>query len=238
VLKERKVFCNLLCVLHEGNAARPEAVYSFFREIDAKYLQFLPLAPRPPAAGQSPARGQAPGAVAAAASAEAIGGFLCAVFDDWIREDVGRIVVQAFDEALRPIYGAPHALCVHREACGDVAVLESDGSFFACDHFVDRAHLIGNLSDSSLAALSDDPRMVAFGREKRDALPRACLDCEFLASCNGGCPKDRFVRDGLNYFCPAYRRFFAHSRPALTRLAAHMKAGKSLRSFEDGPGAD
>jgi len=222
LLKAGGVFVNLLCVLHKGNVAEPEAVYGFFKEIGAKYLQFLPLVPRP---GQAfaPAR-------AAAARPEAIGGFLCTVFDIWIREDVGRVVVQTFDEALRPIYGAPHALCVHRETCGDVAVLERDGSFYACDHFVDAEHLIGNLRETSLAELSNDERMLAFGRAKRDSLPHACLDCDVLASCNGGCPKDR-DESGLNRLCAAYKLFFTHSRSQLTPLAAHMKAGKSLRSF-------
>ncbi len=233
LLKERAVFVNVLCVLHEGNAAFPERVYSFFKGEGAKYLQFLPFVPRP---GRT---GAASGNSGAASAPEAIGNFLCAVFDLWIREDVGRIVVQAFDEALRPIYGAPHALCIHRETCGDVAVLERDGSFYACDHFVDGDHMIGNLRERSLAELSSDPRMLAFGRAKRDELPRTCLDCEVLASCNGGCPKDRFVAVqgeavGLNYLCAAYKRFFLHSRPQLIRLAAHMKAGKSLRSFAIG----
>jgi len=154
----------------------------------------------------------------------------------WMKDDVGRIVVQAFDEALRPIYGAPHALCVHRETCGDVAVLERDGGFYACDHFVDGEHLIGNLRDRGLVDLSSDPRMLAFGEAKRGSLPRDCRDCEALASCNGGCPKDRFAtapdgETGLNHLCPAYKRFFLHSRPGLARLAAHMKSGKTLRSF-------
>ncbi len=223
LMRDRGVFCNILCVLHEGNAAEPERVYAYFKDAGARYLQFLPLVPRP---GQE-------GAAAAAASPDAIGEFLCRVFDLWIREDVGRIVVQTFDEALRPIYGVPHALCVHRETCGDVAVLERDGSFYACDHFVDDEHLIGRLGDRSLAELFSDRRMLDFGRAKREALPRVCLDCGVLASCNGGCPKDR-DGEGLNRLCAAYRRFFLHSRPQLTRLAAHMKAGKSLRSFSAG----
>jgi uncharacterized protein len=220
LLRKEGAFCNVLCVLHAGNAAFPERAYAFFKEAGVKYLQFLPLVPR---AGHPPS-------AAAAASAEAIGEFLCAVFDLWIREDVGRIVVQAFDEALRPLFGAPHALCVHRETCGDVAVLERDGSFYACDHFVDEGHLIGNLRERSLADLGSDPRMLAFGEAKRSGLPGACLGCEELASCNGGCPKDR-DEVGLNRLCPAYKRFFSHSKPELARLAAHMKEGRSLRSF-------
>ena len=149
------------------------------------------------------------------------------------------IVVQTFDEALRPFCGQPHALCVHREECGDVAVLESDGSFYACDHFVDGEHLIGNLRERSLASLSSDPALLAFGAAKRLSLPPSCLACEHLASCNGGCPKDRFVAgpDGpSNYFCAGYKRFFAHSGPALALLASHIKAGRRLRSFSIQPG--
>ena len=42
-------------------------------------------------------------------------------------------------------------------------------------------------------------------------------DYEFLAFCNGGCPKDRFVgtedgKAGLSYLSPAYRMFFAHAQ--------------------------
>jgi uncharacterized protein len=221
LLKERQVFCNVLCVLHSVNTIQPDMLYDFFRDIGAKYLQFLPLV----------GRGEA------SAKPEEIGSFLCRIFDRWIREDVGRMVIQTFDEALRPIYGIPHALCIHRETCGDVPVLEHDGSFYACDHFVDQEHLIGNIKERRLYDLSNDPKMTAFGRAKRDTLPRVCRECEVLSFCNGGCPKDRIARaldgeGGLNYLCPAYKAFFLHARPELTRLAAHMKAGKSLRAFK------
>jgi serine-type anaerobic sulfatase-maturating enzyme len=203
-------------------------VYDFFRGLGVSYLQFLPLV--------SFVEG---GARAAAAPAEAVGAFLCRVFDRWIREDVGRMVIQAFDEALRPIYGIPHALCIHRETCGDVAVLEHDGALYACDHFVDPSHLIGNLAERTLQELVSDPRMSAFGKSKRDTLPAACRECDVLSSCNGGCPKDRPPgldgTPGLNTLCPAYRMFFHHSQPALKHLARHMKEGRSLRSFRLAP---
>jgi uncharacterized protein len=226
LLKERGVFCNVLCVLHAGNAAAPDAVYDFFRGLGASHLQFLPLV-IPLAQG---------GVGAPTAPAEAVGAFLCRLFDRWIRADVGRIVIQAFDEALRPLYGVPHALCVHRETCGDVAVLEHDGGFYACDHFVDGGHRMGSVRERGLAALARDPRMAAFGAAKRDSLPRACRACDVLSFCNGGCPKDRILSSadgepGLNYLCPAYQAFFRHCRPELSRLAEHMKAGGRLRAF-------
>ena len=205
---------------------RPEETYAFFRGLGVRFLQFLPLV--------TPASG--PQAHPAAAAPEAIGEFLCRVFDLWLAGDVGRIVIQTFDEALRPVYGVPHALCIHSETCGQVPVLERDGSFYACDHFVDPEHLIGNLSERDLASLIRDPRQAAFGTAKKETLPRVCRTCAVLAACNGGCPKDRIVPDPeggfpVNYLCPAYQRFFAHARPALESLAVHMKAGRALREF-------
>ena len=146
------------------------------------------------------------------------------------------------DEALRAIHGVEHALCIHRETCGNVAVLERDASFYACDHFVDAEHRIGSIAERSLADLASDPRMRAFGEAKRAALPRQCRTCDVLAFCNGGCPKDRFLttddgETGLNVLCAAYRRFFRHAAPQLERLSAHMKAGRRLREFRPaGPG--
>ncbi len=226
LLAKSSVFCNLLCVVHAENAKEPDRVYDFFRSLKARYIQFLPVAVLKQDDSASPF----------AAEPATIGSFLCRIFDRWIAEDVGRIVIQNIDEALRPIYGVPHALCIHRKTCGNVAVLEHDGSFYACDHFVSPEYRIGNILDRELAGLASDPRMMDFGNAKEDALPQCCRECEVLDACNGGCPKDRIVtvpggNHRLNSLCPAYKSFFSHTKPALTRLAAHMKAGKSLRTF-------
>ena len=227
LLRRREVFCNVLCVLHSGNTVEPDRVYDFFRHLRVKYLQFLPLV--------IPADGG--GVKAPTAAPEAIGTFLCKVFDKWLREDAGRIVIQTFDEALRPIYGMPHALCIHRETCGNVAVLEHDGGLYMCDHFVDADHLIANLRERTLPEVLGDPRLREFGDAKRDTLPRVCRRCDVLSACNGGCPKDRIMsapdgKPGLSYLCPAYRMFFRHSRPELFRLAQHIKLGRPLRAFK------
>jgi uncharacterized protein len=116
-------------------------------------------------------------------------------------------------------------------------VLEHDGGLYACDHFVDAEHLLGNLKERALPDMMADPRLRLFGEAKRDALPRSCRECDVLSSCNGGCLKDRISstpdgEPGLSYLCPAYKHFFHHSRPGLASLAAHMKTGRSLRSFK------
>ena len=223
LLQQHGVRYDVLCVVHDENVRFPVAVYRFFKELGVQSLQFLPLVERRP---------EAPGGVSErTVPAAAFGAFLCAVFDEWVCQDVGRIAIQMFDEAARPACGFEHALCIFRETCGDVPVLEHNGDFYACDHFVDPAHRFGNIRETPLAELLACAPQQAFGLAKRDALPRYCRECEVLALCNGGCPKDRFIQtpdgeDGLNYLCAGYKRFFLHSRPALTRLAALWRSGQ------------
>lgn len=226
LLQRHRVRTDPLCVVHADSARLPLAVYRFFKDLGARTLQFLPLVEALPGGGVS-ARTVAP---------EAWGEFLCAVFDEWVRQDVGRVTVQIFDEALRTVCGVAHALCVFRETCGMVPVVEHDGGVFACDHFVDPAHRLGSLREATLAELLEHPALHAFGLAKRDALPGCCRACDVRAFCHGGCPKDRFAaapdgEAGLNYLCSGYRRFFAHARPYLAELAALWRAGRPLNTL-------
>jgi uncharacterized protein len=217
LLRQHGVPCEILCVVSEANVRHPLPVYRFFKEIGAAYVSFLPLVEREP---------QAPSGVSdRTASSEAWGDFLCTVFDEWVARDIGRVKVQIFEEAARPAFGQEHTLCVFRTTCGGVPVVERNGDFFSCDHFVNKEHHLGNILSTPLAQLLDDPRQKAFGQAKLDSLPRCCRECEVLAMCHGGCPKDRFLvspegEAGLNYLCAGYRRFFTHCRPFVAEVAA------------------
>jgi uncharacterized protein len=73
------------------------------------------------------------------------------------------------------------------------------------------------------------PRQVKFGDDKADTLPTDRRDFDVLADCWGECPNNPFVRTpdgepGLNYLCPAFKRFFAHARPRATRMAREPNA--------------
>lgn len=223
LLQRYKVHCDVLCVVHDQNVRCPTAVYRFFKEIGVRYLQFLPLVERKEEGGVSPET----------VPPEAYGRFLCAIFDEWVRQDIGRIVIQLFDEAMRPALGMEHALCLFRETCGDIPVIEHNGDFFSCDHFVDPEHYLGNIYETPLVEMLEDPEQREFGLKKWTALPRYCRECEVLAMCHGGCPKDRFVRtpegeEGLNYLCAGWKRFFTHSRPYFQKLASLTQAGEPM----------
>jgi uncharacterized protein len=211
---------DILCVVHSHNVRAPLTVYRFFREIGCKYIGFLP------AVEQSRETGN--GVSPFTPSADEFGTFLCKIFDEWIGRDGGRIMVQYFEEAARPALGLDHSLCVFRETCGEIPVLEHNGDFFSCDHYVDRSHRLGNIHETALAEMLESEAQRKFGEAKRDALPRYCRDCEVLALCHGHCPKYRFIETpdgfpGLNYLCPGLKRFFLHSREPLARLVAQQR---------------
>lgn len=216
ILRRHGVPTDVLCVVGAHSAARPLDAYRFFREIGATYVTFLPLVERRP---------ELPGGVSpASVSPAAWGDFLCAVFDEWVERDIGRIKVQIIEEAARPAFGQEHSLCVFRPVCGDVPVLERNGDVFSCDHYVDEAHRLGNIAETALADLLESRAQRAFGRAKLETLPAVCRTCEVLEMCHGECPKNRFVaapggEQGLNYLCPGYKAFFTRVRPFVAAIA-------------------
>jgi uncharacterized protein len=225
LLRRHRVPCDILCVVHDRNVREPARVYRFFRKIGVRSLVLLPLVERQAGTGQ--------GVSARSVPAEAYGAFLCEIFDEWVERDAGRVAVQAFDEATRPARGLDHSLCVFRETCGDVPVVEHTGDFYCCDHFVDAEHRLGNIRETPLADLIESPAQRAFGQAKRDTLPQYCRTCEVRPMCNGGCPKDRFLRTpdgetGLNYLCAGFKRFFTHVLPYAVKVGSDRPGARAL----------
>jgi uncharacterized protein len=210
----------VLCTLHAGNAGHPLEVYRFFLDLGISWIQFIPVVRRD--ADGHPDRWSV--------SPEEMGDFLCSVFDEWIRYDLGRIGVQNFLEPFLVAKGQPANLCVMSETCGRALALEHDGSVYACDHFVDAHHRLGSIGTEDLRALVDAPAQRAFGAAKRHDLPDACLACDVRRFCHGGCPKDRLAsgaggEPGLNFLCAGYQRFYRHVSPYLARMAALVLQG-------------
>lgn len=222
LLSDQGVPVDILCVVHAQNVASPLSVYTFFKHIGAKAIAFLPLVERN-TDGQISNR---------TVPAESFGTFLCSVFDYWQEHDIGSIFVQIFEEAARTAFNQEHELCIFRQTCGDVPVIEHNGDVFSCDHFVDSSHRLGNILDTSLDALIEHPFQLAFGTAKSTSLPRYCRTCEVLKLCNGACPKDRFIETpegeyGLNYLCAGYKKFFLHCSNFITQLESLAEAQRS-----------
>jgi len=232
LLRKHRVSTDILCVVNAHTVKQPERVYRFFKQIGASYITFLPLVER-----QAEAAG---GVSPLSVPAGAWGDFLCAVFDEWVSGDIGRIKVQIFEEAARTAFGQEHSLCIFRPVCGDIPVLERNGDCYACDHFVDAEHRLGNIRETPLVELLECEAQRAFGQAKLKMLPSTCRSCEVREMCHGECPKNRFLTapDGegvLNYLCEGYKRFFTHCLP-FVRDVADVWRRQSLRGAATGGG--
>jgi len=217
LLRQHRIPCDILCVVHAQNVQHPTQVYRFFKEIKAQYIGFIPLV--------EPKLGEEGGVSHRTVPAEAWGHFLCTIFDEWKDQDIERLKVQIFEETARTALGQEHALCIFRKTCGDVPAIEHNGDFFSCDHYVNAEHRLGNIQETSLIDFIESPAQRSFGHVKWDTLPRYCRACEVRDMCNGGCPKDRILRtpdgeEGLNYLCAGYKRFFTHCQPFLAELSS------------------
>ncbi len=216
ILRRHNVSHEFLCVVNNDNVSSPLEVYRFFRELGASYITFLPFV-------REDGRGSGRATPSSVRPMD-FGRFLAAIFDEWIADDIGKVKVQIFEEALRTAFRQEHTLCIFKPVCGGVPVVEMNGDFYMCDHYVDPEHWLGNIANQHLAELLDHPRQKAFGKVKRDSLPQYCLECEVLDMCNGECPKNRFTlapagAPGLNYLCEGYRHFFNHCAPFVSEVA-------------------
>ncbi len=244
VLKRHKVEWNVLCTLHRNNADRPLEIYRFFRdELGAQFIQFIPIVERLTAEQAAATTNLAepwrswrdrPLYVLAgdvvterSVTAEQYGDFLCAVFDEWVRRDVGRVYVQMFDVALANWVGAPSGLCVHSRTCGIALAVEHNGDLYSCDHFVEPAYRLGNIREDHLIELVASDKQRQFGQDKYDTLPAYCRTCAVRFACHGGCPKDRFIHTpdgepGLNYLCAGFKHFFHHVDEAMRFMGREL----------------
>jgi uncharacterized protein len=219
---------NALTTVHAANGDHGREVYRFLRdECDARFIQFIPIIER---VAEADADGEVPWSswrdrplyvqqgdrvTGRSVTAEHYGRFLIDVFEEWVRHDVGEVYVQMFDVALANWVGEPPGLCVHSETCGLALALEHTGDLYSCDHFVEPRYKLGNIKEHHLLELVASQQQRQFGLDKRDTLPKFCLECDVRFACHGGCPKDRFIvtpdgEPGLNYLCASFKDFFHH----------------------------
>ena len=215
------------------------------REIGSTYVQLIPCvepkefrttAPQHwdpadlPVIGTPAARPGTPGAIVTdwSVNPDDYGAFLCKVFDEWYRKDLGRVLVDLFETAVVQWMGMPAKRCITGEFCGKGLALEHDGSVYSCDHYVYPEYCLGNIRERPISEMVFSRRQMDFGFAKRDGLPQYCRDCKYLFACGGECPKDRFIRTpdgqvGLNYLCSGLKQFFEHADPYLKQIAGQLK---------------
>lgn len=254
-LRAHEVDVNVLCTINAANADHPVEVYRFFRDVlHARYIQLIPIVERAteqtiafanqgwggPRGRDRPLYRQSGSLVTErTVEAERFGNFLIGIFDEWVRQDVGKVYVTTFDVALGSWLGQ-HNSCIVAPTCGNALVLEHNGDVYSCDHFVEPEHLLGNIADTTLEALVASEKQRRFGRSKFESLPKACRDCSVLFACHGECPRNRFIRtddgeEGLNYLCAGYKAFFSHIDVPMKTMAKLITDGRYADEIMDRP---
>jgi uncharacterized protein len=232
LLQKHGVEYNILTTVNAQNGDHGREVYRFLRdEVGTTWMQFIPIVERINADGSTLTQSGAQ-VSDRSVTADQFGRFLIGVFDEWIRNDVGRVYVQSFEAAVRNWMGLPGSgMCFFDATCGNGPAIEHNGDLYSCDHFVEPDYLLGNIADTPIIDLLSTDFQRKFGDDKRDLLPQYCLDCDVRFACNGECPKNRFITTpdgdpGLNYLCAGYKAFFHHINVPLKMMAELMEGGR------------
>jgi len=235
LLQKHDVEFNVLTTVNRVNSAYPLEVYRFLRdEVGADWMQFIPVVERINADGLTLYQ---EGTTVSERSVlpEQFGRFLCVIFEEWVRHDVGRVFVQTFEATLRNWLGIPSSgMCVFNETCGTGLAIEHNGDLYSCDHFVEPNFYLGNIENEHMIELVATPQQLKFGLDKRDSMPRYCKECDVNFACHGECPKNRFIlspdgEQGLNYLCPGLKEFFHHAGFPMKIMAGLIRRGREAK---------
>ena len=234
LLKKHRVEWNAMAVVNAYNAEHPLEFYHFFRDNGCQYLQFTPIVERL----TEHKDGRTLASLAdkkefpladASVTPELWGNFLCTIFDDWVRHDVGKTFVEIFDCTLANWMGVLPGICAYSKECGHAGVMEHNGDVYSCDHFVFPEYKLGNIKDQSLIDMLYGEKQQKFSRLKHTSLPRQCKECDMEFACHGECPKNRFEKDkfgepGLNYLCKGYYLYYSHVAPYMDFMKKELLA--------------
>lgn len=249
-LKKHGAEFNTLTVVNRKNAKDPARVYRYLKELGSTFIQFIPLVERDADAASEEAGFDLnmPPALQRvernrlvtdwSVIPEDYGEFLVAIYNEWVRNDVGKTFVQFFDVALGNWMGMTGSLCVFSPTCGTAMAMEHNGDVYSCDHYVYPKYKLGNVMNKSIRSMVESAEQRKFGKDKLDALPQYCRDCSVRFACHGECPKHRFMKtpkgeSGLNYLCPAYKRVFEHMGPTMQIMTQLLRQGRTADGIMD-----
>lgn len=155
-----------------------------------------------------------------------------AVFDVWIREDIGDIGIQLFEQTLAAWCGLPPQVCVFAPTCGSAFAMEMNGDVYNCDHFVYPQFKLGNIHQKTLRQMNQGEQNRQFGSDKQRSMAQECHRCQWKFACYGGCPKHRFLPSvsgatNHNYLCAGYQAFFSHTATAMSAMRTLYEKGIS-----------
>jgi uncharacterized protein len=240
LLQKHDVEFNVMATIARETSYHPLEIYHFFKEQGVDVIQFAPVIERVADSHASQLGLKLAGPLSInsgeqslvtdwSVEPEAYGDFLIAIFEEWVRNDVGTTFVMNFEWALNAWIGNSSPVCQHAQSCGKAIMMEHNGDLYACDHCMYPEFKLGNIVHDDPVQLTE--QSVARGFGVKDAnLPDSCRDCEVLRACWGGCPKHRFSKiydqePERYYLCKGYRKYLLHISKYLHGITQLLENG-------------
>ena len=220
LLRKHDVEYNVLVTLNSTNAPHAGDIYRYFTNRGVNYVQFIPILER--TADDQPTD--------FSCTAEQFGKFMLEVFDLWASRDIGRVSERFIDNVLHTLIYGKASMCCYSERCANAHILEWNGDFYVCDHFVYKDWKLGNIMQTPMEQLIKSPRLQQFAALKTE-VPDKCRDCEYFELCRGGCPKHHrpIGTDPArwNHYCEGYKMFFREALGDMQRMAQYFRRGQT-----------
>ncbi|TVU62197.1 anaerobic sulfatase maturase [Vibrio atlanticus] len=217
-------FATLTCVTHHSSAYALE-IYRFLRdEVKTKQIQFIPIIDKAELEMRSSCLVTTQEAYSV--SPKSWGEFMKVIFDEWLKNDIGKVYIPTVEDCLAVLLNHPSSSCVTSQYCGRALAIMQEGSVYSCDHYIEDSHRLGNINNTHLAQMACEPKQQSFGLNKTHSLSQQCQQCPYLKFCFGGCPKDR-VRSNKNispqnYLCSGLLAFYQHAIPIVKQRIKNM----------------
>jgi uncharacterized protein len=239
LLKKHGVEYNILSCVNRETAKHPLDVYHFLKENDIQFIQFIPIVERMPDEGACsiglklarPAAlndEQSQEVMPWTVEPDAMGDFYSKIFDEWVRNDVGKTFIMNFEWAIFSHFSGDGPVCYLSKRCGNCCIVEHNGDVYSCDHFVYPEYKIGNVLTDDIKSMVNSAKQCEWGDQKERNLPNHCKECEVFSMCRGGCPKHWFVgadvgSTGMNYLCGGYKKFYRHIKKYINSFGHLME---------------
>ncbi len=224
-MNEYLVQYNILTLLTDANVTKANEVYSFFRQNNFAYLQFIPCFEHDELGNRMPY----------SISGRELGNFYCDLFDAWYQDGFPYVSIRLFQDLLLYSYYGAKTSCSWLEECNSYIVVEHNGDCYPCDFFVYPEWQLGNIMNYRLQDILKSEKRNTFALLKRE-ITNECSTCSINNFCMGDCTRYRFTNNinerGTSKLCKAWKMLFEHYRPYENELVTRV--GKLKQSVQSG----
>jgi len=212
LMKKHGVPFNILTLLTDVNITHPDTLYRFFRKNRFDFLQFVNCFEYD-VISKAPAR--------FSVRAKEVGEFYSRLFDLWIKDGFPQVSIRLFEDIFIYLIDAAHASCCWMNRCDAYIVVEHNGDCYPCDFFVYPQWKLGNIVESDLMAILNNPLRGEFSKIKQQ-IPNECNECEWVDFCNGDCTKfrdnGRKTFSGVSEYCRSWKMIHEKIKPYVPQI--------------------